>query len=110
MKRHPLKNFLSFLLALVSTMTAVGALSLVTEAKTDPSLAVEAGARSAGQLTATVEQGGPSVFLCAGAFLLILLLVAAGLVVLYRGYAGGRDSRGKRRYSPRADMSFPQRF
>ena len=106
MKRHPFKNLLSFLLALVLTVTTVGTLSLITQAKTGASVdAAVPEAAAAQQLSATVAgSNGPALWLCVVGFLGILLVAAVGFLLLRR--SRGRIPQGKCSYSPRADRTF----
>ena len=105
MKRGALGNFLSFLLALVITMT--------TQAQADPAAAVaaveqaaEAG-RSASQMSASVSQGIiSSPLLCVVGFVLILLFVMAGLLLYRWAKRRGKSMPRGRRYKAREDMAF----
>lgn len=113
MKRGALGNFLSFLLALVITMTTVMTLSMITQAQADPAAAVaaveqaaEAG-RSASQMSASVSQGIiSSPLLCVVGFVLILLFVMAGLLLYRWAKRRGKSMPRGRRYKAREDMAF----
>ena len=107
MRKKTLRNFLSFLLVLVCTVTAVAALHLVTRAQAP---AVEE-ALPAAQLSASVPpQLVASPLVCVGAFLGMLAIVAIGLAVYRREKRCGKRARqGRRSYIPRADMAFPGR-
>ena len=87
MRKKTLRNFLSFLLVLVCTVTAVAALHLVTRAQA-PSLPAVEEALPAAQLSASVpQQLVASPLVCVGAFLGMLAIVAIGLAVYRRGEA-----------------------
>ena len=106
MRKKTLRNFLSFLLVLVCTVTAVAALHLVTRAQA-PSLPAGEEALPAAQLSASVPQ---QPLVCVGAFLGMLAIVAIGLAVYRREKRCGKRARqGRRSYIPRADMAFPGR-
>ena len=111
MRKKTLRNFLSFLLVLVCTVTAVAALHLVTRAQA-PSLPAVEEALPAAQLSASVpQQLVASPLVCVGAFLGMLAIVAIGLAVYRREKRCGKRARqGRRSYIPRADMAFPGRF
>ena len=103
MRKKTLRNFLSFLLVLVCTVTAVAALHLVTRAQAPSLPAVELSASVPQQLVA-------SPLVCVGAFLGMLAIVAIGLAVYRREKRCGKRARqGRRSYIPRADMAFPGR-
>ena len=105
MRKKTLRNFLSFLLVLVCTVTAVAALHLVTRAQA-PSLPAVEEALPAAQLSASVpQQLVASPLVCVGAFLGMLAIVAIGL----EKRCGKRARQGRRSYIPRADMAFPGR-
>ena len=107
MRKKTLRNFLSFLLVLVCTVTAVAALHLVTRAQA-PSLPAVEEALPAAQLSASVpQQLVASPLVCVGAFLGMLAIVAIGLAVYRREKRCGKRARqGRRSYIPRADMAF----
>ena len=81
MRKKTLKNFLSFLLVLVLTVCTVAALSMVTRAQTDPALPAVEESIPVAELSASVPQQPmvASPWVCVGAFLLMMLLVAVGL-------------------------------
>lgn len=110
MRKKRLGNFLSFLLVLVCTVTAVAALHLVTRAQA-PSLPAVEEALPAAQLSASVPpQLVASPLVCVGAFLGMLAIVVLGLAVYRREKRCGKRARqGRRSYTPRADMAFPGR-
>ena len=110
MRKKTLRNFLSFLLVLVCTVTAVAALHLVTRAQA-PSLPAVEEALPAAQLSASVPpQLVASPLVCVGAFLGMLAIGAIGLAVYRREKRCGKRARqGRRSYIPRADMAFPGR-
>lgn len=110
MRKKTLRNFLSFLLVLVCTVTAVAALHLVTRAQA-PSLPAVEEALPAAQLSASVpQQLVASPLVCVGAFLGMLAIVAIGLAVYRREKRCGKRARqGRCSYIPRADMAFPGR-
>ena len=112
MRTKTLKNFLSFLLVLVLTVCTVAALSMVTRAQTDPALPAVEESIPVAELSASVPQQPmvASPWVCVGAFLLMMLLVAVGLGCYRREKSrGNRGSQGRHSYVPRADMAFPGR-
>ena len=112
MRKKTLKNFLSFLLVLVLTVCTVAALSMVTRAQTDPALPAVEESIPVAELSASVPQQPmvASPWVCVGAFLLMMLLVAVGLGCYRREKSRGhRGSQGRHSYVPRADMAFPGR-
>ena len=108
MRNKLVQNLLSFLLVLVLTVSVVGTLSIVTQAKTDPSLPVVEETVSASELSASVANSmAVSPLLCVGAFLVMLVIVVVGLTLYRREKLRGKDTpQGKRSYIPREDMSF----
>lgn len=108
MRKRTLKNLLSFLLVLVLTVCTVTALSMVTRAQTDPSLPAVEEVVPAAELSAAVPHTWAySPWLCAGGFVLMLVIVAGGLWIYHRGKVQGKGNpRGHRSYTPRADMAF----
>lgn len=108
MRKKTLRNFLSFLLVLVCTVTAVAALHLVTRAQA-PSLPAVEEALPAAQLSASVPpQLVASPLVCVGAFLGMLAIVAIGLAVYRREKRCGKRARqGRRSYIPRRTWRSP---
>ena len=108
MRKKLVQNLLSFLLVLALTVCAVGALSMVTQAKTDPALPTVEETASVAELSASVARPmAASPLLCVAAFLAILLLVGVGLTLYRREKLRGKDTpQGKRSYVPREDMTF----
>lgn len=111
MRKKTLKNLLSFLLVLVLTVCTVAALSMVTEAKTDPTLPVVEESVPVTELSASISQPMvASPLVCVGGFLLILAIVVFGLTLYRKDKLRGKATpQGKRSYVPRADMSFAGR-
>ena len=87
MRKKTLKNFLSFLLVLVLTVCTVAALSMVTRAQTDPALPAVEESIPVAELSASVPQQPmvASPWVCVGAFLLMMLLVASRFGLLSQG-------------------------
>lgn len=108
MRKRTLKNLLSFLLVLVLTVCTVATLSMVTQAKTDPTLPVVEKTIPATELSASISHSlVASPLVCVGGFLLVLVIVVFGLTMYRRDKRRGKETpQGKRSYIPRADMSF----
>lgn len=108
MRKKLVQNLLSFLLVLALTVCAVGTLSMVTQAKTDPTLPTVEETVKVQELSASVPRHmAASPVVCVGAFLGILVIVGAGLTLYRREKLRGKETpQGKRSYIPREDMSF----
>ena len=111
MRKKTLRNFLSFLLVLVCTVTAVAALQPGHPGTGRPASPRWRKPLPAAQLSASVpQQLVASPLVCVGAFLGMLAIVAIGLAVYRREKRRGKRARqGRRSYIPRADMAFPGR-
>lgn len=107
------KNLLSFLLALALTMVAVLALSAVTRAEAEAAVVeyqqqIQAQTESSVPQVTAVVPSEDNWLLSVGAFLLILSIPSAGLILYFRSVRRGRETKrpSGHGYRPRADMNF----
>lgn len=114
-QRKTWKNVLSFLLVLALTIGTVAALSMVTQAKTETAPAEysqqirqEENAEVTELSAAIPEAESTSPLASIGAFLLLLAIPVAGLLIFCKARKRGHSyqEQAHRRYSPRSDMAF----
>lgn len=115
MEHRIFRSVITFLLTLVLTIGVISVLSMATAAKTETAPARysqevrENQEPPVTELSAPVQEETVSPFLSIGAFVLVLGGLGTGVFLLARfgGKSGKKAAQPeKRRYSPRADMTF----
>lgn len=116
MKNPALRNFLSFLLVLVVTVTVIACLSMVSAAKSDPVAELrqeQSKQTEVMKISAAVPEDNSSILISVGAFLLLLAIPVTGVTLFVKARRKGKVaevvSQGGRRYVPRSDMTFSRK-